>query len=382
MNGEYRVLISGGGTGGHIYPALAIADSLQELAAGRGRSLTVAYVGSQNGLEREIVAAAGLEFFALRVRGLDRRLSWKNLLAVTELLAAVNNCRQLIARFRPQAVVGTGGFVCAPLLIAAAMAGRPILLQEQNAYPGLTNRCLSRFAKQVAVGYNEAGLYFPAAVRPRIRFTGNPLYRPRPVERTDGLYHRLGLVGGRTTVVITGGSRGAESINRAMLAIWPQCAAWPDSQWVWLTGHGQYQDVMEKMPLRLPDNLRIRPYCQEMAELLAVTDLVVSRAGAMALAEFAANRIPAILIPYPFAAGNHQKFNAQVFATADAAVVLDGKKLTGDRLWQALRRLLANPGLRKVMSGQAGQLARPQAADEVAGLVWRMMENDDGGKHR
>lgn len=366
-----RLIIAGGGTGGHIYPAITIARTV--LAA--DAQAQILFVGTKEGLEADIIPKEGFPLETITVHGFARRLSWSNVRNIGQALAAIWTSRQIIQRFKPQVVIGTGGYVCGPVLLAASLMGIPTLIQEQNVIPGITNRILARFVTVVAVGYGEAARYFPRRVR--LIETGNPI-RPEVmrVTREEGRQN-LGLQAGKTTIFVAGGSRGARSINTAMLDVYRQWQNRKDLQVLHVTGQNEYNNVVERLRQAGIDfskngNIMIKPYLYNMPDALAVADLAVSRAGAIALAELTARGVPAILIPYPYAAENHQEYNARILAQRGAAVVIRDAELTGATLLTALDKLLTTPGVLTEMAKASHALGKPQAAEKIARLVFSL----------
>lgn len=364
-----KLVLSGGGTGGHIYPALTIGEEVRRLRPGA----QVLYVGTAGGLEAELVPKAGLPFATIASRGLNRRSLLASLQAVGCSLGGVWQSLRLLRRFQPDVVVGTGGYVCGPVLLAAFLLGIPTLVQEQNAVAGVTNRLLARIADGVALGYAEASAQFPA--RCRLEVTGNPIRRQvLEATRLEGL-RRLGLRTDCRTLLVSGGSRGARSINRAMGDVHAALAAREDVQVLHVTGQNEYNDVVEDLRRRGLEHaprLVVRPYLHEMPEALAAADLAVFRAGALGIAELTARGVPAILVPYPYAAENHQEYNARVLERAGAAQVLQDAALATGCLKEAVLSLLAAPQQLAAMAEASRKLGRPEAARDIAQWVIRL----------
>lgn len=363
-----RLILAGGGTGGHIYPAVTIARAVLAIEP----HTELLFVGTKDGLEADIIPKEGFSLATIQVHGFARRLSWTNIRTAGQALGALWTSRRIVKEFQPQVVVGTGGYVCGPVLLAASFMGIPTLVQEQNVIPGVTNRILARFVTQVAVGYAEAARYFSR--RARVVETGNPI-RPAvmSVTREQGLKN-LGLAPGKTTLFVAGGSRGARSINTAILHVYPFVQARPELQLLHVTGKNEYNSVVEQARQRGIDisktgNISIKPYLYNMPDALAAADLAVSRAGAIALAELTARGIPAVLVPYPYAAENHQEYNARILERHGAATVIRDAALSGPVLLAALQRILHTPGELTRMACASRALGKPHAADKIARLV-------------
>lgn len=366
-----RIAIAGGGTGGHIYPALAILRAF-ERRFGRCEFL---YLGTEHGLEAELVPRAGIRFRTIRSKGIPRRISIDVIRSIGVAVAGVWDSIQALREFSPQVVIGTGGYVCGPVLLAARLLGIPTLIQEQNVVPGVTNRMLARVVDRVALGYEEAKPYFPAAA-PMVH-TGNPIRAELlQADRRQGL-ERFALRGDRPVVVVMGGSQGAKSINAAMIEAYPLLADHA-VQFLHITGQREYETVRQtvrelQLPVEQTDRIHLEPYVHEMALAFAVADLVVSRAGALGLAEIAAKGIPAILIPYPHAAANHQEKNARCMLEAGAALLLHDRELNGRILLEAITNVLENEEKRRSMQEASRKMGRPQAADAIVALATEIM---------
>lgn len=364
-----RIIISGGGTGGHIYPAITIAREVAKLAAG----CEILFVGTKDGLEADIIPKEGFAFETIEVRGLERRLSWQNVKTLFNTAGSVWNSARIIKKFKPDVVIGTGGYVCGPVLLAASLLKVPTIIQEQNVIPGITNKILSRFVDRIALGYQEAASYFKGKPE-QIIFTGNPI-RPEVMSATrEAGLAELGLAAQKLTVLVVGGSRGARSINTAMNGVCKYFAGNPDIQILHVTGQNEYNSIVGNykqsgIELSSVGNIIIKPYLYNMPLALAAADIAIFRAGAVGLAELTARGIPAILIPYPYAAENHQEFNAKALAKHGAAIVIADKELTDAKLIDAIKSLLDNPKELSNMAKKSKELGRPQAAKIIAQLA-------------
>lgn len=363
-----RVIISGGGTGGHIYPALTIARAIKEIEPS-----DILFVGTKQGLEADIVPKEGFPFATVDASGIERRLTMGNLRALFKTFAGLFESLAVIRRFRPDVVIGTGGYVCGPVLLTASLLGIPAIIQEQNVIPGVTNRILARFVGRIAVGYSEAAKNFGAS-RDKVVVTGNPV-RPEVLTATrEGGLAALGLSPGKLTILVAGGSRGARSINTAMADVHARFAGRPEIQILHATGSGEYNNIVGLLSGRGIDiaktgNISIVPYLYNMPQALAATDLAVFRAGAIGLAELTARGIPAVLIPYPYAAENHQEHNARVLESRGAALVIRDADLGGSHLADTIEALLGDPARLAAMAKASKELGRPEAAAEIARLA-------------
>lgn len=377
-----RVIVSGGGTGGHIYPALTLVDALRR----REPDAEFLYVGTERGLEADLVPKSGLPFATVDVRGIQRKLTLANLAAVWDAARSLGAARRIVRDFRPHLAIGTGGYVCGPILLVAALMGVPTLVQEQNVAPGVTNRLLGRLATKVALGTPDAARFFP---RGKTVFTGNPI-RAEVVSATrEEGFRRLNALLGRPlsperkTLLVSGGSRGAKSINEAMLGVLARYVGDGRVQVVHVTGSVGYDDFRARLreqgvSVNEPGgNVSVVPYLYEMPSALAVADVAVFRAGAIGIAELTARGVPAVLVPYPFATANHQEKNARYVAEQGAARLVLDRELTAERLLSELDALLGDDDRLRAMSAASRALGRPHAADDIAQLALSIRRRDD-----
>jgi UDP-N-acetylglucosamine--N-acetylmuramyl-(pentapeptide) pyrophosphoryl-undecaprenol N-acetylglucosamine transferase len=365
-----RVILSGGGTGGHIYPALALAKQIQE----QKPNAEILYIGSGKGLEADIVSKAGYNFKAIEISGFKRSLSIENIRTVLRFIRAVSDSKRYIADFKADVVIGTGGYVCGPVVYAASKLKIPTIIHEQNVIPGLTNKFLSRYAKRIAVSFTGSAGYFPNG---KVIVTGNP--RATEVAKADPIKGRTSLKVSRDRkiVLVVGGSRGARPINEAFLAAIPLLKQMKDLHFVYVTGEVHYPKVKETMEaMEQPaQNVSIYPFIYNMPEVLAATDLIVNRAGASFLAEITSLGIPSILIPSPYVTNNHQEKNARWLEDNGASKVLLESELDAGSLALAIQAILYDPDCSGKMRKAALQLGQPAAAqnlyDEMIKLVNR-----------
>jgi UDP-N-acetylglucosamine--N-acetylmuramyl-(pentapeptide) pyrophosphoryl-undecaprenol N-acetylglucosamine transferase len=367
------VIVTGGGTGGHIYPALAIAKGI---LASEPES-EILYVGTKEGMEARLVPEAGIEFQGVSGQGLPRKLSVETIKVGAKSFKALWETKQILKKFKPDLVVGTGGYVSGPVVLTAAFFGIPTLLHEQNALPGVTNKILARFVRKVMVTFPESIAHF--GVRKKLVLTGLPVRSEiGRVSRVEGA-RRMGLRPDRLTILITGGSRGARSINQAMLWILRHLEKRTDIQIIWATGKATYNETIENLNESgvnwKRENWKVLEYLKDMPEALACADLFIGRAGATTLAELMVAGKPMILIPYPFAAENHQEFNARALEKDGAARVILDKELTGETLWESIEDLLAEPERLKKMSKAATDLRQLNALSKIVKVcfdtAWR-----------
>lgn len=357
-----KIILSGGGTGGHIYPALTIADTIKKLRP----EAEIRFVGTQHGLEKDLVPRAGYPIDFIDVQGFRRHFSLDTLKSIYKLCTGLAEAGKLLNEYKPDLVIGTGGYVCGPIVFLAALKGIPACVQEQNALPGVTNKILARFVNRIFLGYSEADKYFKGKAK-KI-FTGNPI-RAEVMQstRTEGI-KAFGLDPDKETVLIAGGSLGAASVNQAALQLEKNLSGRDDVQVLHATGKNNYEDYQRQVEELggFKGNIHIKPYLYDMPLALAAADIAVFRAGAIGLAELTAKGIPSILVPFPYATGNHQEFNARALEAVGAAQVILDKNLTGDLLEEKIEHLLLHKEVLQKMQNAAQKAGRPKAAQEIA----------------
>ncbi|MBU8915370.1 undecaprenyldiphospho-muramoylpentapeptide beta-N-acetylglucosaminyltransferase [Neobacillus sp. 114] len=362
-----KIAVSGGGTGGHIYPALALIREIQK----ENNQAEFLYIGTNNGLESKLVPRENISFKSIHITGFKRKLSFENVKTIWRFLKGVRDSKKILKEFKPDIVIGTGGYVCGPVVYAAAKLHIPTIIHEQNSVPGLTNKFLSRYVSKIAICFDEAKEFFP---KDKVVFTGNP--RASEVIGTDGIKGRLsaGLSTTEPCVLIVGGSRGARPINEAVIKAIPEFAGKP-YQVLYVTGEVHYEDVKKEAELiGSPKNVVIKPFIHNMPEVLAGTDLVVARAGATTLAELTSLGIPSILIPSPYVTNNHQEKNARSLSSHGAAQVLLEKDLTSVALVKEIDRILLNKDILKEMKQKSREMGVPDSAVRLYKVMRNLMK--------
>ncbi|MCC7232649.1 MAG: undecaprenyldiphospho-muramoylpentapeptide beta-N-acetylglucosaminyltransferase [Bacteroidia bacterium] len=368
---EIRVIISGGGTGGHIFPAIAIANAILEINNGN----KILFVGATGRMEMEKVPAAGYEIEGLPISGIRRSFSVSNLMLPFRLFRSLMKARRLIKRFNPDIAVGVGGYASGPLLFAATSMGIPALIQEQNSFAGLTNKWLSRRVKVICVAYEGMEKYFP---KEKILLTGNPVRKDLQdpeKKRPEGMkFFRLN--GEKKTVLIIGGSLGAGTINRCIQQALGEMVL-QGLQVIWQTGKGFYHEAVKTAEGFDEKGVRVFDFINNMDYAYAVADLVVSRAGASSVSELQLAGKPCILVPSPNVAEDHQTRNAEALSQRDAAVLVHDReahvKLAGELM------LLINDAPRmRILAENIRKMALPGAAEKIAREVYRLA----GVKHQ
>lgn len=362
-------IVAGGGTGGHVTPALAVAQALVE----RGHDPSgIHFVGSRRGIERRMVPAAGFELTALPGRGIERRLSWRAVAAAAALVGGIVMGVAVVARRRPAVVVSVGGYASVPCALAAVLLRIPLVVVEQNRHPGAANRLVARFARAAAVA-------FPGTPLPRAVECGNPV-RPefaRVDREAGGAAARAakGLPADRVVVAVVGGSLGARRLNEAVIeAVAGELASDTELAVHHVLGRRDWQDLgAELAPASGPEGCWYRPveYEDDMPTLFTAAHLAVCRAGASTVFELAASGLPAILVPFPAATGDHQTANARAAEEAGGAVLLPDAEVTAARVATEIAALAHDPDRLEAMGRAMSSLARVDAADRVAAMVER-----------
>ncbi len=361
-----KVMFAGGGTGGHLYPAVAMAEELQKLRPGT----EVSFAGTQRGIEAVEIPRLGYRLHLFRVRGLRRGLSPAALLANAGVLAdfagAMAGALRLLGEERPDVVVGTGGFVSGPLLLAAQVLGRKTLIQEQNAYPGVTTRLLALRATEVHLSFPGSRRFLKRAEG--VYISGNPA-RAFPRRDREEARETFGLDPGQPTLLVFGGSRGASSINEAVRR-WIVDGTLGEASLVWQTGELDYESVREEF--RPSRQLWIGPYIDDMGSAYAAADLVLCRAGASSVAELTNLGKPAVLVPYPHATGDHQRHNAEALVREGAAELVPDGELAGERTGARVSSLLCDSAALARMGAACRKQGRPEAARELAERILKL----------
>ncbi|WP_243289967.1 undecaprenyldiphospho-muramoylpentapeptide beta-N-acetylglucosaminyltransferase [Bacillus sp. FJAT-47783] len=353
-----KIAVSGGGTGGHIYPALALIKEIQK----RRKDVEFLYIGTEKGLESTIVKREGIPFKSIHITGFKRKISVENMKTVMRFMKGVSISKKLLRDFGADVVIGTGGYVCGPVVYAASKLGIPTIIHEQNSLPGLTNKFLAKYVDKVAICFEDAKKYFPEH---KVILTGNP--RASEVVGKDPEKGRasLALQAGKRSVLLFGGSRGARPINDAVLGALKTFSK-KDYQIIYVTGEVHYDSVMEKAKdANIGENVIIKPFIHNMPEVLAAVDLVVSRAGATTLAEITALGLPSILIPSPYVTANHQEMNARSLSDYHAAVLLLENELTSESLIKHIDQILLNDRELKRMKESSKKLGIPDASKRL-----------------
>lgn len=369
-----RVIVSGGGTGGHIFPALSIANALKRLDP----EVEILFVGAEGKMEMEKVPEAGYRIVGLPVRGLQRRLTFQNVKVLVNLWRSLRKAKRIIREFQPDAVVGVGGYASGPIGRVAAKAGVPLILQEQNSYAGVTNKILARRACRICVAYEGMERFFGSE---KLVFTGNPVRKDlleARLKREEGLA-LYGLDPARKTVLVTGGSLGAGTLNKAMAAYLKEIAAWEDVQVLWQCGGFYYEGLQRELAGRLPENVHLTAFLKRMDLAYACADVVVARAGAGTISELCLLGKAAVLVPSPNVAEDHQTKNAQALVEKGAAVMLRDAEAE-EKLGGLLAELLRDGERRRLLEERIASLAIADSDEQIAREILNVILRKGYGK--
>ncbi|WP_326908203.1 undecaprenyldiphospho-muramoylpentapeptide beta-N-acetylglucosaminyltransferase [Sedimentibacter sp. MB31-C6] len=359
-----RVLITGGGTGGHINPALAIAQKVRSADS----SNKVLYVGTKNGLESDLVPKEGFEFKGVTARYLRRKISFENVKTLFASLKGVIEAGKIIKEFKPDIVIGTGGYVCGPVVLAASLKNVPTMLHEQNVFPGITNKMLSKFVDVIGISFKEAEKYFPDGVKGKLVLVGNPVRKE--ILTTDRRKSRTkyNLKLDDIFIYSFGGSGGQISLNEAIIDVIKKINGNSNIKILHVTGKRLYNDFIEqieKIDINTCENIDIRDYMYEAPTALAASDIVIGSAGAITIAEITALGVPSILIPKTYTAENHQEFNARALEKEGAAKVILEKDLNGEELIKAIYDIINDKNTLKTMSLNSKKLGSVNVEDKI-----------------
>lgn len=366
MDKRLTVLIAGGGTGGHLYPAIAIGESMQT----RYANITVHYIGSKFGIEASVLPVKALPHTLLPIRGLQRGFSLqsfsRNLLLPWRMYNSMRIAKKMIKQLEPDIIVGTGGYASAIPLKLAVKRNIPIILQEQNSYPGITTKYFAEKAKQICIAFEAA----------KDELSGNTILTGNPIRANiqNGDRKKGGLLfdlnPDKKTIFLFGGSQGSAFLNKIM----NECIAMFESekiQILWQTGQNQYEQFKHLNS----SIIKVRPFIHHMPEAYAISDLIISRAGALTLSEITACGKPSILVPFPHSAGDHQTKNAESVAKANAAILLSEKKMTVRRLYRSAIGILYDDNKLKSMSSNSRKLSVPDATNKIIDQILKVAKN-------
>jgi UDP-N-acetylglucosamine--N-acetylmuramyl-(pentapeptide) pyrophosphoryl-undecaprenol N-acetylglucosamine transferase len=359
-----KVIISGGGTGGHIYPGISLAYEIKD----RDIKNDILFVGTERGLESKLVPREGFKIVKIKARGIKRKLCFENLTAIIIFLLSLFQSYKIIKKYKPNLVIGTGGYVSGSVVLMAAILGVPTFVHEQNVIPGITNKLLSRITRATFLSFIQSKEYF--SNKAKLIFTGNPIRFKNIKQNTEREYKKYNLDSSKKTILVLGGSKGAASINRAVLGSidFIKDAIKNNLQVLLISGQDDYDNIMGIVG----ENHKIfsvEPYLHDIEKAYSLADLVICRAGATTLAEIVAYGLPAILIPYPYATQDHQGINAKIFEREGAAISILERDLSGEKLGQVLLDLLKNKDQLEMMAKKSRELSNVNSAKKIVDYI-------------
>jgi len=369
-----RVLITGGGTGGHINPALAVAQKVRH----ENPSDAILYVGTKNSLESELVPKEGFEFKSVTAKYLRRKITFENIVTLFASAKGVMESFGIINEFKPDIVVGTGGYVCGPVVLAAHLKKIPTMILEQNVFPGITNKLLSKIVDTIGISFEEAKRYFPEGVQNKLILVGNPVRKE--ITATDRRKSRIkySLKPEDVFIYSFGGSGGQVSLNEAIIDVIRYYNGNKNVKLLHVTGKRLYESFMEELKnknIEIEENIEIIDYMYEAPAALSASDIVIGSAGAITIAEITAVGVPSILIPKTYTAENHQEYNARALEKEGAALVLLEKDLTGDTLLKAIEEVIENKNVLKTMSLNSKRLGNSDVENKIyAAMIYLINE--------
>jgi UDP-N-acetylglucosamine--N-acetylmuramyl-(pentapeptide) pyrophosphoryl-undecaprenol N-acetylglucosamine transferase len=362
----YRFIISGGGTGGHIFPALAIADQIKL----EKPDSEILFVGAEGKMEMQKVPEAGYKIFGLPIAGIQRSLSLKNLAFPFKLLNSLRQAKTIVKNFKPDAVIGVGGYASGPVLRAASNAGISCFIQEQNSYAGLTNKWLKNKVQKICVAYEGMEKYFPSE---KLQITGNPVRKGlmHLPDKAVALLH-YGLTADKPVLLVLGGSLGARVINESIVKQLPAIAK-SNVQIIWQTGRLYHNEMLVRAESANKSQLKIVEFIKEMEMAYAAADIIVSRAGALSVSELAIVGKPVIFVPSSGVAEDHQTKNANSLVVKDAAILVTDQEAEKELIPKAFE-LLENEELKNELASNIKQLAMPNATEDIVKIIFSMIK--------
>lgn len=359
-----KILVTGGGTGGHIYPALAFVNYVKT----KEPNTEFMYVGAKRGLENKIVPDTGIPFHTLEIQGFQRKLSLHNVKTVQLFLKSIYEAKKILREFQPDVVIGTGGYVSGAVVYAASKLAIPTIIHEQNSVPGITNKFLSRYVDRIALSFQDAAPFFPEE---KSLLIGNPRAQEVADMKKSRILEDYGLDPDKKTVLVFGGSQGSLKINQAVAEFLTTFDC-PDYQMLYASGERYYNDIKGKVAPS--PNISIQPYISKMAEVMAASDLLVGRAGATSIAELTALGLPSILIPSPYVTNDHQTKNAMSLVNVNAAKMIKDDELNGRSLKHAIEEIMSDDTLQKQMSNASKRQGIPDASERMYKLVTALIQ--------
>jgi UDP-N-acetylglucosamine--N-acetylmuramyl-(pentapeptide) pyrophosphoryl-undecaprenol N-acetylglucosamine transferase len=342
-----KIIMTGGGTGGHIYPAITIADKIKR----KNPDAEILFIGTKRGLEKDIVPQNGYDIEFITVSGFDRKNILKSIKTIKDLFLGIKQAKEIINRFKPDIVIGTGGYVCGPVVRAAYKKGIKTYIHEQNAFPGLTNKMLEKFANNVFISFSESKKYFKDQTK--LILSGNPIRKEFTLQNNSENRKALNIADGDFAVLCFSGSLGSKTINDSIAEVIKKINSEDKLKIFFITGKSYYEPVCTLLAKEIIEKngiIEILPYTHELYKYMSAADLIISRSGALTISEINALGKASILIPSPYVANNHQFFNAKILSNAGCAILIEEKDLTEEKLYDTIMRLKNNKEMLNRMS--------------------------------
>ena len=363
-----KILITGGGTGGHIYPALAIAKRIKEDYS----YAKILYVGTKTGMEADLVPKEGIDFKAIRVKGFTRKISLDTIKSVKELVLGLNDAKKVINDFKPDLVIGTGGYVCGPIVLIAALKKIPTMIHEQNAFPGVTNRILSRFVDRIAGSFEESKNHFKNTSK--LVITGNPIRKDIINVNKNLAYKDLNINKNIPFILSFGGSGGQKKLNDSIMEVIKLNQSNEDIQILHVTGKRHYENFIKGLKdkgveIKDSKNIKVIPYLFEMPKAQSIADIIITSGGAISISEITAMGVPSIIIPKAYTTDNHQEFNARALDEKGAGVMVLEKDLSGQKLNTLIWELLRDENRLNIMARNSKKLGKIDATDKIMDII-------------
>jgi len=363
-----RIIITGGGTGGHIYPAIAIAERLMQ----EDKRTECLYIGAKRGIEKDIVPSTDIPFKQIDVAPLNKKISLKTFSALLQVIKGHVQAYRYIKDFRPDVIIGTGGYVTGPVVLVGALMGIPCTIHEQNAFPGMANKILSRFVASVMVTFEEATAYFKT--KDKIVFTGLPIREAFFKVSREEARRKLSLKDSDIMIMTVGGSNGALKVNEVMSEVYDKISAKENVVFIHVSGERYYDVLKERFSTRKEKKLRLLKYVDDMPTYLSAADIVVSRAGASTITEIIASKTPSIIIPSPNVANNHQFHNAKVIDKNGMGFVISESDLNSDLVVHTLIDLIEHPEKLEIMAKNCEKMNAEQTLTRISQNVHHILK--------
>ncbi len=371
-----RAIIAAAGTGGHINPGIAIANKIKE----KETNSEIIFIGTGRGLEKDLVPRAGYDLKTIDAYGIERKITIQNLKNLYATYKSINKAKEILKEFKPDVLIGTGGYICVPTVLAAKKLGIPVVLHESNAFPGIAVKLFKKKADKILVGFKDAKERLDN--RENVVVTGNPIKIKKinfSKDEKNKIIKEAGLNNNKPIVLVFGGSQGAKSINQSLIEIIVNKKN-KDYQIMWAAGPEQYKEIKDKLEeinidINNIENVKIVPYIYNMEEIMNIADLVVCRSGAMTITEISVVGKPAIFIPFPYATENHQEYNARVLEGVGAAKIILNKDLNSEILGNTINEIVNDKSIIETMSKNANKVAMQNVEENIYNEIKKVINN-------